>query len=70
VNIKQLLRKLASVFICYRVDVAGKYADQPRPDWGTTIFMYVVIAIFILIAVFFVRLGPETTGWYGTHRTP
>lgn len=54
---RRILQKLANCFIVYRVDVAGKYANQPRPNWGMTILALAIISIVILLCVL-ARLNP------------
>ena len=44
-------RKFGNFFLVYHIDVAGKYANKPRPNWGMSIFVYLVIAFFIGITV-------------------
>jgi len=38
-------------FTVQHIDVAGKYANKPRTNWGMTVFAYLVIAFFIGITV-------------------
>jgi len=38
-------------FVVTRTDVAGKYANMPRINWGMTVFAYLVILAFTSIIV-------------------